>query len=131
MHDLQAALRLEVGSAFSVVLTACGSLAAAGSKTVNLADVADLCPAASALIAISDVPAIAGVRPSRTSGTPNRFGADLNAIIAERTRNRCKLPGTNAEARAIIEVFRTRHPAKEAPTLPTVKRYMKKAEAGS
>ena len=114
LHDLEAALRSEVGFAFSLVLTAWGSLAVAGSKTVNSADMVDLDPAASVLIAISDLPAIAGVRPLRGSGTPNRFGADLKAIIAERIRNGCMLPGTNEEARAIIEVFHARHPAKKS-----------------
>lgn len=131
LHHLEAALGREVGSAFSVVLTACGSLIAAESKTLKLADVVDLDPAASALVAITDVPAIAGVRRVLVGGAPNQFGADVKSIIAERSRNGRKLPGTNEEARAIIEVFSARHPAQEAPSLPTVKRYMNKAETGS
>lgn len=131
LGDLETALRREVGSQFTLVLTACGSLAAAGSKSVNLADVVDLDPAASALIAISDVPAIAGVRPARKGGAPNQFGADLKALIAERRRNRSTLPGTNEEAKAIIDAFRARYPSEKAPSLPTVKRYMTAFKTGS
>lgn len=124
LDDLETALKREVASPFSVTLTACGSLAAAGCRTINLADAVDLDPAASALGAVSDLPAVAGVQPVRTSGAPNIYKAALKAIIEERKRNGSVLPGTNAEARAIIEIFRQLHPSLKAPSRATVQRYM-------
>ena len=131
LQDFEAALRREVASPCTVALTACGSLATSASQTVNLADVVDLDPVTGALVVISDLFAIAGVRPERKGGAPNRFRAEVKVLIAERERNGRTLPGTNKEAKAIISDFSERFPSAKAPSLATVKRYMQEFETGS
>lgn len=131
LHDLEAALRCEVVSPRCVVLTACGSLTAAGSKTVNLADAVDLDPATSALIAISDLPAIAGVRRVPTGGAPNLFEEKSFALLAMRERRGLSLKGRNEEAAALREVFSEHFPADSPPSTSSENRYVTKFRGGS
>ena len=130
VRQAEAALRSQVRSAHTIILTAVGSLPMRGATIVPLYDVVDLDPATGALIAISKLHDAVGIAPEPKGGAPNLFGDRVKAIIASRQQSGDALRGKNAEAKAILEAFHRAHPGDTAPSLPTVKRYLSDARDG-
>ena len=131
LQDLETALRREVKSPFRLILTADGSLMVPKAKTVRLDDVVEFDPVSGAMVPIADVRAIVGAPLKNSGGRPNQFGGKLDNIILARSQNCQALSGHNEEAKAIRDVFRAQFPNEKPPSLPTIKRYLAKAQGGS
>lgn len=124
VHDAEAAIRSEIASSFTLVLTAAGSLQVLGTVTAYLGDVVELDTRSNTLVAISDVCTAVGAIPKRAGGAPSRFEAKAMVIISSRARSGESLDGRNEEASAVREAYKTAHPDEPAPKLPTVKQYV-------
>ncbi|MEM6622656.1 MAG: hypothetical protein AAF674_10540 [Pseudomonadota bacterium] len=131
VQEADGAVRSQVGSAYAVILTAAGSLVVPGAKTLHLADVVALEQDGDALVATADLALAIGVQPVLQTGRPNKYGDRLRSIITARDRDGETSSGTNKEARAIQDAFRRKHPGEQAPSIPTVKRYLAAFQAGS
>lgn len=131
VRDAEAAIRSEIGSAFTIILTAVGSLDVPGANTALLSEVINLDPHSSALIALVNLSAAAGVPPELPGGRPNVFGDRLRAIIASRARASGAISGRNAEASAILEAFGHAFPGERTPSISTIRRYLSEFRSGS
>lgn len=131
LRDLETALRREVRSTFRLILIAEGALMVPKTKTVRLDEVVELDTVSGAMLPIADVCAIVDAPLKSSGGRPNQFGGKLDRIILARSQNRQALPGHNEEAKAIRDVFREQFPNENPPSLPTIKRYLTKAQGGS
>lgn len=131
LQDLETALRREVRSPFRLILTAEGALMVLETKTVRLDGVVELDPLLNTMVPIADVLAIVDAPIKSSGGRPNQYGGKLDRIILARSQYRQALSGHNEEAKAIRDVFREQYPNEKPPSLPTIKRYLTKAQGGS
>ena len=131
MQEAETAIRVEVRSAFTVLLTAVGSLQRSGTVTAPLCEVVDLDPRSDALTPLADLRAAVGASPKPQGGAPNVFGHRLRTVVAAREQNGEALAGRNEEARAVLEAFRHAHPGEQAPSLSNVRRYVTEVRSGS
>lgn len=129
--DLADAFSRDVRTTWRLIVTAEGRLPVPGAVTIPLTELVDLDPQSGRLTAIADPREIIGIPVRRTGGAPNRHGAAVQKMIDARHRRGAALPGMNEEARAIMSELRAAHPGEAPPALPTVKRYLTKARAGS
>lgn len=131
LQDLETAMRREVRSPFRLILIAEGALMVPKTKTVRLDEVVELDTVTGAMLPIADLCAIVDAPLKSSGGRPNLFGGKLDRIILVRSQNRQVLSGHNKEAKAIRDVFREQFPNEKPPSLPTIKRYLTKAQGGS
>ena len=131
VQDVDAALRTQVRSAFTVILTAAGSLQVPGAVTVQLSETVELASDAASLIAAIDLCVAVGATPKSKGGAPNIFENRAKAIIASRARNGEALSGRNEEALAALDAFRQTHSGEPAPSLSSMRRYVSGVRSGS
>ena len=131
LRRLQDALAREVAAPFRLVLTAEGRAPVPGAHVVPLFEVVEIEAATGELRPLSDLRVVVGAPVKNTGGAPNRYRAKIMDLIQRRASNREALNGINAEARAIADAFQRAHPAEQAPSLATIKRYLSEAPDGS
>lgn len=129
--DVQAALLGETKSTFQLILTAIGALPVSGAKAAPLFDVVELAATANELRPLVDLRSIVGAPFSKMNGRPNTYESDLRHLFEQRKNSGIALPGLNAEARAIREVYNDLPIDKPAPSLSAIKRYLSEFRTGS
>lgn len=120
----------ETRSAWSLIITAEGALAALDATTIRLDHLVQLSEHNGALVPLSEIAVLLGIPMKNTGGAPNRYGARLTEIIESRIKNRQALTGFNKEAEAVWVKFSQDHPALEPPSLSSVKAYLRKIRGG-
>lgn len=128
-RDLANALSREVVSKWRLVVTACGQLPVSGTATVPLGELVEFLQGPTCFIPVVDPLTIVGVPISPKTGAPNRFGENCMALIRSRIASGTALSGRNEEARAVYTQLQ-RDLGPNAPSLPTVKKYVTEARSG-
>jgi hypothetical protein len=129
--DLRNALASEMRSQFRLVLTAAGTLAIDGANIALLADVFEVSDADGSLALSMDPRQIVGAQDQSSPGRPSLYKDNLRALILERIAEGKALPGRNAEARALRDIYPEKYPEKTSPSLPTIQKHLTKIRAGS
>jgi len=122
VHAVENAFNGEIKSAFGIILTSAGTLSVPPYITVSLRDALRFDPETGSFIVDADLRSIVGVPENRTGGRPSEYKDTLIKLIASRA---------NAETALILAEFKARFPNQNAPSLPTINRYVSKARAGS
>lgn len=124
IRDLNAALSHEMRSQFTLVLTADGNLTEAGTKTTTLDEIILLSDDGHGFTVLADPCEIVGAPRTAQGGQHSPYAANLDSLMKERVSSSCALSGRNEEARALKALYKERHPEKDQPSMPTVKRHV-------
>lgn len=131
VRAVEVALLHEVGAMFRLVITAVGKASVLNAKTVQLADIVEVVSGAANLATIADPRTIAGAPKVPNTGRPSPYAEKLSSLILRRIEDGSALPGLNAEARAIGDLYSAKYKAEQVPSFSATKRHITKLRAGS
>ena len=118
-------------SQFRLVLTASGALAVDGAYIALLADVVEVSDTDGSTVFALNPREIVGVQDQTSPGRPSPYKDNLSALILERIADDTALPGRNAEARAIRDIYPKKYSQETSPSLPTIQKHLTKIRTGS
>ncbi len=126
IRSLEAALAREAKSQLGIVLTASGDLFRPPFKTLRIQDCLLFDEVTGAIECEVDLCATAGAPVKHKGGRPSPYKETLAKIITQRRDSRTALPGTNAEARAILGQLKLSMPSGPIPSISTIKKALAK-----
>jgi len=126
LRALEACLARKPKMQFGIVLTARGELHCPPLRTLRIEDCLTFDATAGSFQFDVDLLSSAGAPLTRQGGRPSPYQAILSKLIAKRRSAGTALPGTNEEARAILEAIKSMCPDQRAPALSTIKRAIAK-----
>ncbi|MCB1471165.1 MAG: hypothetical protein KDK08_29260 [Rhizobiaceae bacterium] len=130
-RDVAHSLSREVRVQWRLIVTAIGTLAVGEAQTVKLIDFAAIDAETGAFRILTPPADLVGIPRKNKGGRPSEQGPALAEIISDRQKSGAALLGLNAESKAILAVFKERHPDKHFPSFETVRRHLKKSQGGS
>ncbi|MEM9708635.1 MAG: hypothetical protein AAF871_07540 [Pseudomonadota bacterium] len=128
--DVLAALALEPGSTYRLILSGTGDLQMPGMKTVPLSEVIELDTPGAGFRPIADLRDLVGAPRKNPGGAPSRYGEALTRLINERMTSGMAFEGRNAEAKAVLSKFIELNPGQKPPSTSLVRDYVSKMRTG-
>lgn len=122
LRSLETALAREARLHFGVVLTAEGEMTRPPFKTLCIEDCLMFNEETGVFAFDVDLLTVVGAPETRKGGRPSPYRITLAKIIADRRNSGAAISGTNAEARAIQDIFNSSNQNDLRPSLSTIKR---------
>lgn len=122
---LDEALAREIRTQYRMVLTAAQTAGFKDHKIASLSDVIDIDARSGSISFTSDLHALCDLPVQNKAGRPSPHRERLQTLMQERAQSGEVLEGVNAEAKALMAMYKEQFPTESAPSLSTVKRHLK------